>query len=375
MKNEMKEQTSDYTAKGRTSTHKPDQLNSRRSDKQTENKPNTARAKSPLSVICQLSSVICFVICLLGCEKASDKAVSSPTAAQISGSIVTETPADVPEVKSLGGTHTRAAGTDWTMDDRIGVTATSTGATAYANVQYHATTAAGTFEVVSTADSDNTIYFQDAEDVTFTAYYPYDGVNGTAAGTNGILRKTITAADQTPEAQPGIDYLWSTATTSNAAPQVSFRFSHAMSRLCFVFIEGAGVTFPADGLKYELSDLVTAGSFNTLTGTTQADDGAAAGQPGGMTVFPPSGATQKPVYSFILWPQKKDKATLTVTLGGQPFTATLEFPPLSANDATQGLAAGYSYLYNVTIQRTGLEVSAATIKDWTQVTGGAVTAK
>ena len=318
-----------------------------------------------LSVICQLSFVICFVICFVCCENTSDKAANNtPTAAQVSGSIMPETVDDIPNVKSLGRANTRAAGTDWTVDDRIGVTATSTGATAYANIQYRSTTTDGAFEVVNGAGKDNAIYFQDPEDVTFTAYYPYDGTDGTAPGTNGILRKTITATDQTPETQPMIDYLWATAMTSNATPQVRLNFSHAMSRLCFEFIEGEGVTFPTDGLKYELSGLVTAGNFNTLTGIAQADDNAPAGNPGSITIFPPSGAAQKSVYSFILWPQKKDKATLTVTLDEQPFQATLEFPALSATDATHGLAAGYSYLYKVTVERTRLQLETIFVAGW-----------
>lgn len=67
------------------------------------------------------------------------------------------------------------------------------------NVKYVTTAGSGAFTVVNNPGEDNAIYFQNKDDVTFTAYYPYDGENGTAPGTNGIISKSITAAEQTAD--------------------------------------------------------------------------------------------------------------------------------------------------------------------------------
>ena len=367
MKNEMKEQISDYTAgAGRTLT---DQVNSRRSDKQAENKPNTVRAKPPLSVICQLSSVICqlssvicFVICLVGCEKTSDNAANNtPVAAQVSGSIVTETAAAAPGVKSGDGAATRAAGTAWTVDDRIGVTATSTGATAYANIEYRATTTGGAFEVVNGADSDNTIYFQDREDVTFTAYYPYAGTNGTAPGTKGVISVTIAATDPDVAGQAQTDFLFATATGSAANPDVQFRFRHCMSRIVLNFLPGDGIAALSD-IRYTIGALALQGTFDTRTGKAQGGTTAA----GNLSRSVPF-ATPEMSSPLIVFPQEEADAggiLLTVTMKNIDYTATIRYPENPENHNVRELLPGHSYLYRVKVNQTRLTVEAPSIVEW-----------
>ena len=55
---------------------------------------------------------------------------------------------------------------------------------------------------------DNTIYFQGTSPMEFTAYYPCQGANGTKPGNNGVITRTLTAADQSTANLPDIDYLW-----------------------------------------------------------------------------------------------------------------------------------------------------------------------
>ena len=117
-----------------------------------------------------------------GCEKESDNTVdNTPVAARITSTI--------------DDMATRAVNTAWTAGDAIGVSGKS-GEKPYVNVKYVTTAGRGEFTAVNDAGKDNNIYFQNKNDVTFTAYYPYDGANGTDPGTNGVIAKTITADDQ-----------------------------------------------------------------------------------------------------------------------------------------------------------------------------------
>ncbi|MFU2441002.1 fimbrillin family protein, partial [Bacteroides sp.] len=91
---------------------------------------------------------------------------------------------------------TRASNTVWDAGDCIGISASSErGKTNYVNIRYK--TDGSVFHPVPDATGeDNTLYFQDTSPTEFTAYYPCEGVNGTKPGSEGILTKEITAADQ-----------------------------------------------------------------------------------------------------------------------------------------------------------------------------------
>ena len=104
-------------------------------------------------------------------------------------------------------TSTRASNTVWDADDCIGIsTSSAKGKTNYINIQYK--TDGSVFKPVSgAAGEDNTIYFQDTSPTEFTAYYPYEGVNGTKPGSNGVITRTLTVADQSTANLPAIDSL------------------------------------------------------------------------------------------------------------------------------------------------------------------------
>ncbi|WP_129661977.1 fimbrillin family protein [Bacteroides fragilis] len=158
-------------------------------------------------------ALVAATILLGGCEKESDNTVDNvPVAARITSTI--------------DDMATRAAG------DAIGVSTSLMGGMVYTNVKYHTPTpGSGAFTVVNNPGEDNDIYFLNKEDVTFTAYYPYDGENGMDPGTNGIISKSITRDELTTENQAKFDYLFATATGSSASPNVKFQFKHCMSRI------------------------------------------------------------------------------------------------------------------------------------------------
>lgn len=299
-------------------------------------------------------------ILLGGCEKESDNTVDNvPVAARITSTIAAQNTTDNDRAPS-----TRASETSWANGDLIGVSASSTtGTTSYTNIKYAATGTAGNFAVVNAAGEDNDIYFQDQKSTDFSAYYPYAGTNGTLPGTDGILERTLTAADQASASLPAIDYLWApAASASSAAPQVKFNFQHSMSRISLNFKEGDDVTF-GDELTYTLDGLVLEGTFNTLTGATTS--GTAAGKLENLSVA--TGSSQGAISYLILWPQTVNSATLTVIVDGTTYRAAISFRELPGSTSQEkGLAGGYSYLYNVKVNKTKMIIEEAIITPWTK---------
>lgn len=266
------------------------------------------------------------------------------------------------------GTVTRASGTKWADDDRIGISTVGNATlTSYANMPY-------TWNGSSFAPAGENIYFQDAtETVTFSAYYPFAGTAGTAAGT---ISATTDAGNQTAAAQPKIDFLFATgATASKDKPTVSFTkehaFSHCMSQLTLTFIEGSDMDLDVD-FSYQLEGLKLTGAFDAQQGTaaTSADAEAAA-----ITLSLSSVHTQqvddKYCYtapSLIFFPQEVATIGLTVTVNNQNYKAELK--PKDGN-----LQPGNNYTWDVTVNKTGLVVGNAEINDWVGVDGGNVDAK
>lgn len=254
-------------------------------------------------------------------------------------------------------TSTRASNTVWDADDCIGIsTSSAKGKTNYINIQYK--TDGSIFKPVSgAAGEDNTIYFQDTSPTEFTAYYPYEGVNGTKPGSNGVITRTLTVADQSTANLPAIDYLWARQTAQSSNPKVDFQFSHRMSRIILNFKAGAGTVLPTDGLTYTLTGLATEGTFNTVTGEAQATGTAST-----LEKLPTITTAGQPTGTAILWPQPANSVRLQLTLNGTTFGAALTFPSGTAGEA---LAPSTSYTFNVNVERTGIEISKADIKDWT----------
>ena len=284
-------------------------------------------------------------------------------AAIISGSITNGTD----NTDLVNAPQTRASATAWAEGDLIGISASSpAGITAYTNIRYSAMNVAGNFEVANASGEDNTIYFQDKKDVNFTAYYPHSGTNGTKPGTDGIISHTITIDDQMADRQPAIDFLWAQATANAANPQVQFRFAHTMSSIRLSFIEGDGVTFPAEGVTCTLAGLKLDGTFDTSDGTATASSTAQTADLGPAVATVPTGSTSFRT-SLIVWPQQVAGVMLTVNVSGitTPFTAPLTFTDIAIT-GTSELLTGKSYTFNVKVEKTRIDVSQATITDWSE---------
>lgn len=250
---------------------------------------------------------------------------------------------------------TRASGTTWAKDDRIGITATTTGGqTVATNIQYTTPAGDGAFTPVTTTGQNDGIRFSGKGEHTFTAYYPYEGDNGTLPGRAGVIEIVMNDKYFAPENQASVDYLWGTATASSASPKANITFRHCMSRLLLHFVEGDGVTFPAGGLEFGLYLFSTSGWFDTRTGqtkTTSFNDNV------NNIPVPPSGTG-----SYILLPQDDPSLLLTVTINGREFTASLGsyLPEMDSKPGKKGLEPGITYEFTITVKRKGLDVKAET---------------
>ena len=247
---------------------------------------------------------------------------------------------------------TRASGTTWNENDRIGLTGIGT---QYDNVPYIMN--GGTFK-----EDGEPIYFHTTKDVVFRAYYPYDE--------NGKTLKATTD-DEAQKNQPKIDFLYATgATASTHNPTVNFTdgtkaggkdcsFHHCMSQITLTFVAGDGVSFSAiQPESYMLSGLVLTGSFDTTTGIAKTDDGAQA-----ANLDMPIGSQL--TSSVILFPQTVTALPLYVKYNGERYKATLNIPE-------GALQAGNNYTYTVKVRNRGIEVSQATIAAWNEIDLGEV---
>ena len=277
-----------------------------------------------------------------GCEKESDNTVdNAPVAARITSTI--------------DDMATRAAGTAWAAGDAIGVSGRM-GTVEYIHVKYVTTAGDGKFTVVNDAGQDNNIYFLNKESATFTAYYPFDGKTGTAPGANGIISKTITAAEQTADGQAKFDYLFATATASSANPDVKFQFKHCISRIILNFLPGNGIA-SLSNLEYTINDLALEGTFDTRTGATA---GTATGN---LKLSVPYNAAAMSS-TLIVFPQQASGANISITMNGVDYTGTIDYPENADNGSTRELRAGSSYTYNVKMNNGSLGIELADINEW-----------
>lgn len=265
----------------------------------------------------------------------------------------------------IEGVQTRAAGTSWDSNDQIGISCTSEGKTSYTNVLYTVSDASG-----GSFTSSDPIYFQDLEEVTFSAYYPY-------AAEGGTINKTITAEDQEAEAQKKVDYMFATgAKASKESPNVKFtnegdadaRFKHRMSQLSFTFNQGEDTDL-TDMTDFTIRGLKMDGTFNTtdgtatITGTAESTD---------LKITETPSASDTYTRSLILFPQQVDggKFNLSLTLGGETYKTELSIP-----QSGTALVAGNKYTYTITVNKTDIEVSQSSIEGWTDGGDGSGTAE
>lgn len=244
---------------------------------------------------------------------------------------------------------TRASGTVWAPNDQIGITTTSEERTQYTNIAY-------TYQDKKFQPLESTIYFQSDDEVTFRAYYPYCGTAGTDPG---VINVETGADFQTAALQPDIDFLYADgATASKFQPEVKFSFAHCMSQLTLTFIEGNDISF-ATLEGYTLDNLKTTGTFDTATGTATATAGQA--QPLTIDLTASTVTNGKCTSQLIVLPQPAPTGLpIHIPVDGETYNATLHI-------ADDELQPGNNYVFNITVNKTAIEVEEADIQPWTDV--------
>lgn len=249
---------------------------------------------------------------------------------------------------------TRASNTSWATGDKIGITTLRLGVNKYVNMEYTTEQGDGVF-------TGETMYFQDkTEPVTFTAYYPFTGIEGTDPG---VIEARTSAEYQTADKQPEIDFLHDRrASIKGSDPKVNFMFSHRMSKLTLTFKNGTGADV-GKITSYSIEGLTLKGTFNPAS---EKGDCVATETEGAETLtidLAQAGVTvenEKSIPSLILFPQHTGEKEIKLhiyTNDNQHYGCRLQF-------GGGNLEASNDYQYTITVNRTGLDVEKATIVDW-----------
>lgn len=278
---------------------------------------------------------------------------------------------------SIGEMKTRAYDQTWEATDQIGISGKS-GEVTYTNVCHVTESGDGNFK--PTAEP---IYFQTTDDVTFTAYYPW---NDLTEGATTIAADTRKQADQ-----KSFDFLFASAVGSKANHNVAFNFNHCMTKLVLTLKPGAGVSYEeVKAAKVTLANFLQEGAFNVTSGVATASGtlctpwnfNGNVDNSGYNAPFVENETNKTLAYSLILFPQSFEAATskmvFTATLA-QNLTAEIDFTSANADAgdtaAKNELVAGRQYNIPVTLNKTSLAVGTCTIADWTPANGGDVSAE
>ena len=253
---------------------------------------------------------------------------------------------------------TRATTDDtWSKNDAIGVYATSSGNTTGDNKKYVTTNGDGTFEA---ADNNNTIYFKNNEETTFSAYYPYNKFL-----TDGKMNWNIAEVEANQPCKADVLFA-SGATASKASPIVNFtdiehRFKHCMSLVEFKIKPGQGVK--DNNYKFNrlnMKGIFISGKFDTRTGSVEA-----AGDRETLTrFFNDVSFESEESFAYIMLPQSLESNKMDIEiyllLNDSEVKYTTSITP-TTNGQFEG---GKKYTYNITVKNTGITIEYANIVPW-----------
>ncbi len=269
---------------------------------------------------------------------------------------------------------TRAYDQTWEKGDKIGISGKS-GTADYFNIAYQTTAGNGNFTVVTPGEE---IYYQDDNEVLFTAYYPWNKLD--------IGATTIEADTWNQANQNSFDFLWAQASGRKTVPNtsVAFEFAHKMSKVVLTVKKGADVSF--DEVKaavMSLEGFKHMGNFDITTGIAIAGGNASTMWQfaNAETVTHNAPLTENKTagtvaYTLIVFPQAFDVALpISAELtGSQTFKTALDFTEANkaANDTEpkNEWVAGRQYNLSVTLHKTALKVEGCTITEWEETDGG-----
>lgn len=266
---------------------------------------------------------------------------------------ITTTPDSRVALQVTGGIQTRAFDDRWEENDEIdifGFTQGDAPTQAYSNVRYVTKNGDGAF----TPDG-NTIYLPtDDSSLDFVAYYPH---------TASLTADGIYAVDVTDQSgQKDIDLMAASKQTGNRIENtVTFNFVHKLSKVIFTFKPGDGMTdTELAGMKVQLTDQQTLATFDV----TQPDGEVVVGTNTPATLTLNTAADGSSSEGIVLPSSDFSGMTLHLELsdGSSFFNWDLN------NSIADKFEAGKKYVYDITVNRTGLGVTS-TIEDWTPGNG------
>ena len=266
---------------------------------------------------------------------------------------ITTTPDSRVALQVTGGIQTRAFDDRWEENDEIdifGFTQGDAPTQAYSNVRYVTKNGDGAF----TPDG-NTIYLPtDDSSLDFVAYYPH---------TASLTADGIYAVDVTDQSgQKDIDLMAASKQTGNRIDAtVAFNFVHKLSKVIFTFKPGDGMTdTELAGMKVQLTDQQTLATFDV----TQPDGEVVVGTNTPATLTLNTAADGSSSEGIVLPSSDFSGMTLHLELsdGSSFFNWDLN------NSIADKFEAGKKYVYDITVNRTGLGVTS-TIEDWTPGNG------
>lgn len=266
---------------------------------------------------------------------------------------------------NIEAAHSRAFDQTWESGDRIGISGT-TGDKTYTNIAYDY---AGSGDETFTAAGEK-IYYQNDQDVTFTAYYPW---NADLTGSITVNADTWGQADQKK-----FDFLYAQA-VGGKDKKVNFTFTHRMVKLVLTVKAGADMTYDdVEKAACSLENFLYEGTFDRTTGTATATgnpsimwvfaNNVAGGEAAFNTPTVSKNETESSVsYTLILFPQSftptAGNLSFAAETGGNTYSAEIDLSQVPGNDANE-LKAGTQYNITVNLNKTGLSVGTSTISPW-----------
>ena len=254
-------------------------------------------------------------------------------------------------------TRGTADNNSWTAGDAIGVYVTSSGYTTGDNKKYVTTNGDGTFEA---ADNNNTIYFKNNEETTFSAYYPYS-----ESLKNGKMDWNM---DEVKANQPcKADVLFASgATASKASPTVNFtdaehRFKHCMSLVEFKIKPGQGVKDNNYRFnRLELKGIFRSGQFDTRTGAviTIGDRGSI------RRDFDDVYFENEESFAYIMLPQSLESNKMDIDIYLLLYDSEVKYTTPITPSTNGQFEGGKKYTYNITVKNTGITIENADIVPW-----------
>ena len=240
------------------------------------------------------------------------------------------------------GIQTRAYDDQWEKGDDIGIFGFTQGdapAQVYTNVRYVTTGGNGRFTPDGT-----TIYLPtDGSSLDFVAYYPH-----TTDLENGIY--TVDVEDQSDLST--IDLMAAgTQTADRSKNTVAFNFEHKLSKIVLNFADGDGIALSElAGMTVQLTNQQPKALFDV----TQPDGEVVVGTDSPIDITLLTDADGTSSEGIVLPSANFDGMTLHLELadGGSFFNWDLN------NSKADKFEAGKKYVYDITVNRSGLGVTA-----------------